>query len=486
MNRKLYVGIMSFFSVVFTISILFLPFYNPIYFYLQHVSLFLFMAMFIYYLLKLGYDRLEKRITKKTALKGYTVSVFVVLLFLFSNVQLYMIETYQTNEFQSCFYYDHFDNAIYYSQVPNSCPDLEITEQTNTTLSFTVIEEDSGNDDYDYIDGIDLEDINYTSSLTTYVDIRYDEKGNIIESTMVKFSSIILEDGRHIVNTISSRIENITIYEGDDPIRFESYQSTEYNNDVFSSYKDPEGEPNNREYVKYISEKTDHEMNSNTIEDMFQIVITKETYDNREFSGEPITTTVMQQLDFSCDEFECFVEREDINVPKAEYLVMVEQGVFDSDLDYTFRLSASGVEIQYPYYHYQDNEKSFTTVTYTDFNGSLFFKSNEKSYSNMFNRPIERRTFKYGGNYYLEHGDLYSVIYKTDYGLKIMNKSLEPNYEYNGMIIYSSSVMFDVESFYRSENIYDYGIRAIYNLSGRDEILYQENPLIYTFLEFQE
>jgi hypothetical protein len=288
------------------------------------------------------------------------------------------------------------------------------------------------------------------------------------------------------VNTISSHIENTTIYEGDDPIRFESYQSTEYNNDVFSSYNDPEGEPSNREYVKYMSEKTDHEMNSNTIEDMFQIVITKETYDNREFIGEPITTTVIQQLDFSCDEFECFVEREDINVPKAEYVVMVEQGVFDSDLDYTFKLSASGVEIQYPYYHYQDNEKSFTTITYTDYNGSIFFKSNEKSYSNMFNRPIERRTFKYGGNYYLEHGDLYSIIYKTDYGLKIMNKSLEPNFEYNGMIIYSSSVMFDVESFYRSENIYDYGIRATYNLSETDEILYQENPLIYAFLEFQE
>lgn len=487
MNRKLYVGIMSFFAVVFTISITFLPFYNPIYFYLQHVSLFLFVAMFIYYLLKLGYDRLQKRITKTNVIKGYTVFVFVVLLFLFSKVQLYAIETYQTSEFQSCFYYDQHGNAIYYSQIPNSCPELEITEQTDTTLAFTVTEEDAGNDDYDYMDGIDLENIDYVSSLTTYVNIRYDEKGNIMESTMAKFSSIFLEDGRHIVNSISNHIENIIIYEGDKPIRFESYQSTEYNNDIFSSYYDPESEPDNNEYVKYISEKTDYEMNVSTVEDMFQMIITKETYDNRDFSGEPITTTVIQQLDFICDEAECFVKKEDINISEAEYDLLVETGVFESDLDDTLTFSSDTVEIQYPYYHYQDHEKSFTTLAYTRFKDyeSLCFKSNTKSYSDIFNRPIERKTFRYGGHDYLEHGDLYSIIYETDYGYKVMNKSLDTGYEYSGMIIYSSSVMFETESFYRIERIYDYGMRAVYNLSERDEIMYQENPLIFTFLNLE-
>ena len=116
MNRKLYLGIMSFFAVVFIITFSFLPFYNPIYFYLQHISLFLFVAMLLYFLLQFGFNRLVKRIKRQSILRGYTITVLVLVLFGFSTLQLKFIEAYQTSEFQSCAYYDDYGNAIYYSK----------------------------------------------------------------------------------------------------------------------------------------------------------------------------------------------------------------------------------------------------------------------------------------------------------------------------------------------------------------------------------
>lgn len=489
MNRKLYVGIMSFFAVVFTISITFLPYYNPIYFYLQHISLFLFMAMFIYYLLKLGYDRLQKRVQKTNLLKGYTITVFVVLLFLFSNVQLYAIETYQTPEFHSCFYYDEYFNPIYYSQLSNNCPEIEIVEQTESYLKYQVIEELSGNDDYDYMDGVDLENVDFSSTVTTYSELLYDDSGHIIESTISKFSSILLEDGRTIVNSIVNHVENIILYEENRPVGFESYQTTSQVDDIFSSHYDPNTVTED-EYIKYVSAKTDHELNHTTIEDMYQILIYKKVFDNPNFEGDPIENEVIQQLDFICDETECNVKREDFNLPIADYLALVENDMASSDLDYTYTINANKIDIKYPYYHYQDNEKSFTTISYSNFKDyqALFFESNTKSYTNMLNRPIERSSFKYGGNYYLEHGDMYSVIYHTDYGYRIVNRpsTMEAEQNLGNVIVSSSSIYFMADLFYRVEDMYDYGLRATYNLSDRDEVVYFYNPLIFRLIESRD
>lgn len=256
--------------------------------------------------------------------------------------------------------------------------------------------------------------------------------------------------------------------------------------DVFSSYYDPSA-ADEGVYVKYVSTKTYDDNNANTLEDMFQILISKEVYEDADFSGEPMEVSVIQQLDFICDDFQCSVLREDINVPLSDYVTLQDTDAFVSDLDYSYLITSNQVEIQYPYYHYQDTEKSFTTIRYSNFKDyqPLFFEHNTKSYTNFFNRPIERETFKYGGNDYLEHGDYYSIIYKMDYGFKVVNKlaTMEGQTSFDDMLVFSSSVMFDADHFYRVENIYDYGLRASYNLSERDEIIYQENPLIFSLFE---
>lgn len=486
MNRKLYLGIMGLFGVIFVISIAFLPYYNPVYFYVQHISLFLFMAMFIFALLNLGYRRLSKRIKNVSILKGFTLVVFALLMFGFSTIQLTAIDLYQTPDFQSCFYYDEYGNAIFYSQLVDSCPDLEDVVKTEGSLSFKVVEENRGIDTYDYIEGVYLEDVEYHSTVTTNVDIVYGMKGFIKSVVIRKFSLIDFEQGNDVLNAVVYTVDNSIVYEGDDPVKFVSYQTTDYRPDILSSEASLGDDQSYHEYIKYVAEKTYADNNDTTKLDRFQVLVTKEEYSNFEFYGEPEEEYLLQQLDFMCDGDDCSVYREDFNLPMAEYVALVQMGLNDNDLDYTYTISNEQIDIVYPLYYYQDDEKVFSTITYSnfkDYNG-LVFDEITKSSTNRYEGTIKRSSFKYNGQDYVEHGDVYSVIYEMDYGYKVVNKlsTMEYEQEFEPPIIYSSSIMFYSTHTYRIENIYDYGVRTVYDLTDRDEIFYQKNPFIYSLI----
>lgn len=498
MNRKLYVGIMSFFAVVFTISILFLPYYNPIYFYLQHVSLFLFMAMFIYYLLKLGYDRLEKRVKKTNLLKGYTITIFIVLLFLFSNVQLYAIETYQTSELISCAYYDEHNNAIYYSQVAHSCPDLEISNQTDTELSFVVYETIDGIAERGYM-GLDEDtDYRFLAKIRTDINITYDGNGNIVESSNQKSTNILLyhdDEEYKVYNSIYNHIENTVIYDGEVPISFTSEQSTGKMLDTFKDYGDIETVEHyldnqyDFEYIKYTSSKTYADNNDAILENIYSILIQEETFDNSTFEGEPIRSKVLQRLNFICDQTECTVKQKELNLSTDEYALIEDESILDNVTNETILISENRISMTYDVYRYTEPVEDTTTIIFSEYKEyGLIFESNTKSYSSLLIPPVERRTFKYRGNDYVEHGDIYSVIYQTDYGYKVMRKNAEmesstfnPPYP----VAFVSSDYFFANLYHRINNIYNYGIRSSWNPTERDEIFYQKNPLLFTLLEYQ-
>lgn len=499
MNRKLYVGIMSLFAVVFTITILFLPYYNPIYFYLQHVSLFLFMAMFIYYLLKLGYDRLEKRVKKTHILKGYTLTIFVVLLFLFSNVQLYAIETFQTSELMSCAYYDKYSNAIYYSQVAHSCPELEILEQTDTTLSFVVYESIEGIAERGYMGLNEDLDYNYEAVIRTDVDLLYDDSGIIIESTIQKSTNILLFNGDEeykVYNSIINHVENSVLYDDGTAYSFVSKQSTGKLSDEFKEFNDldtVEHYLDNQydfEYIKYSSEKTYADNNDQILENIYSIIVYEETYGVSSFTGEPIKIKVLQHLDFKCKSESCTIKQKELHMFLDEYLLIKDEDVFDNISNETIIISEDSVSMTYDVYRYTESDEDKSTIIYSNFKDyGLIFDSNTKSYSSLLNPPIERRTFKYRGNDYVEHGDIYSIIDITEYGYKVTRKNVDRDtltLDNPYPIAFISSDSFEITLYHRAYNIFNYGERASYNPTERDEIFYQRNPLIFTLLEYQE
>lgn len=119
----------------------------------------------------------------------------------------------------------------------------------------------------------------------------------------------------------------------------------------------------------------------------------------------------------------------------------------------------------------------------------MIFESNTKSYSSFLVPPVERRSFKYRRNDYIEHGDIYSIIYLTDYGYKVMRKNPERDtltFNHSYPIAYLSSETFHMTALYRINNICNYGIRATLNPTERDEIFYQKNPLLYSLLEYSD
>lgn len=71
-----------------------------------------------------------------------------------------------------------------------------------------------------------------------------------------------------------------------------------------------------------MSEKTIAENNDRIVEELYQVLISKNIYDNSDFTGEPIESYVLQILDFVCDTDDCRVKREDIDVSRSEYFLL--------------------------------------------------------------------------------------------------------------------------------------------------------------------
>ncbi|MCF7924491.1 MAG: hypothetical protein K9L64_05220, partial [Candidatus Izimaplasma sp.] len=500
--RKLYVGIMSFFAVVFTISILFLPFYNPIYFYLQHVSLFLFMAMFIYYLLKLGYDRLEKRIYKKTALKGYTITIFVALLFLFSNVQLYAIETYQTSGFQACSYYDEYNNSIYYTQLSNQCPELEVLAKTDNELVFRVYESISGKSEPGYMISNNTS-YNLDAKLRIDIMIQYFLDGSIQSVDTKKSTNILLhsdDENYKVYNSFHTYIENFRYFDtlSESINQFTTKMTVQVLEDHFYDYDNYEnvnhytGDEFLASYVGYQSTRQDYYL-SQSNQEVFQIVAQKIVYDDSTFTNGQ--SEILRVYDASCYDEYCSIQ-EGMTDGTLQSVDPIEY--YNDIYAYVSYYKAGGITYDYQTYHYQDGEDERRYVTYSTFEDyPLVFSSEHTSYENLLNPGIERNSFNYRGRTYMEHGDFYSIFNQTVYGTKMITKDSTMGRDNTRISNYASDFVTSEYSsvdevgtfnnFYDALYINDYGSTLATRFRAESyEILYQKNPLIFDLLIFNE
>lgn len=83
---------------------------------------------------------------------------------------------------------------------------------------------------------------------------------------------------------------------------------------------------------------------------------------------------------------------------------------------------------------------------------------------------------------------IYSIIYRTNYGLKVVNKMDVMGYEFthNPPVSFVSFVYFIANVYYQADNIYDYGSRALYIPTDKDEIIYQRNPLVFQLIHYKD
>lgn len=496
MKKKLYVIIMSFFALVFIIAIIFLPFYNPIYFYIQHVSLFLFATMFILFMLKLGLNRLESTVRDTKVVKVFTVVMFGIVLFAFSELQLLGIDMYQTPGTQSCSYYDKYDNAVYYSQLRNECPELEVIEDTPTTFSFIAYEEAYGVFEGTVFD-FDSNGWLYKGKLRTDTFINYDDKGRITRVVTKSSTNILLyneEDEQKLYNTRTVIVKNLYLntdfFQMSQGVLFRSMKTEQIVSEQLVDYEDYETvehltgfefEETKTIYdarkIMPIAEATDKS-------NKYQVVLREQIYDK---DGDLVETIhddgIFRILNVSCFDTSCEIEHgnvESVNLVGNNEIY---------ELQYINKISITDNMILNEFKDHTglNDNSNIASIKYTKLNG--YGLVIDETFSGLTSVDIKstRKTFVYRGIDYVEIDDKYMKIYIKDYGLKVVNILLEDGYtgdDYEGSNFNISQLL---SSRYPTKhdisNIFDYKVK-LFSSINKDDFLYQTNPLIHESLHY--
>ncbi|MCK5762028.1 MAG: hypothetical protein KAH16_03925, partial [Candidatus Izimaplasma sp.] len=138
--KKIYYISIAILFVIFLVAT-FLPFYEPLYFYTKHVSLFLLVSLIFFGILRQFYTRLENMLdSKKYIVKFLTVIAFGLLIFGFSEAQMKYINIFETPAISGCTYYDSYGNLIYDTILPMNCGELDVITNTPSKLEVTIIE----------------------------------------------------------------------------------------------------------------------------------------------------------------------------------------------------------------------------------------------------------------------------------------------------------------------------------------------------------
>ncbi|KFZ25576.1 MAG: hypothetical protein KQ78_02230 [Candidatus Izimaplasma bacterium HR2] len=124
-----------------------MQYYNPLNYIIliiKHMSLFLLVALVAYEVTTVLSKRLIRNYSP-TGVKEIMVYVgrvlsFGLIIMLFSTFQYNYIQFNEVTTTEGCKYYDQYNNLIYKSRFYESCPELEILENTDVALSFNVNE----------------------------------------------------------------------------------------------------------------------------------------------------------------------------------------------------------------------------------------------------------------------------------------------------------------------------------------------------------
>ncbi len=199
--KKIYYISIAILFVIFLIAI-FLPFYKPLYFFTKHISLFLLVSLIFFGILKRFYNQLETKLdSKKYILKSLTVITFGLLIFVFSEVQMAYINTFETPAISGCTYYDSHGNLIYDTILPMNCGEIEVIINTPYRLEITVIERMSNEYRVGESDLTEMYPIwgdSFSGVKKTDITVTYDSKGRIITASLLSSTNYEIIDNESV------------------------------------------------------------------------------------------------------------------------------------------------------------------------------------------------------------------------------------------------------------------------------------------------
>ena len=142
--RKAIIITILFLSIVYIGTHFYAPI-NQVALILKHVSLFLILGIFAYFIVTL----ISKKIVKKYSLSGKGVAIinitrvisFTLVIILVSVIQYDFVSYSETPSMKYCSYYDKYNNLIYETVFHSICPEINIIQNENNILQFSITEE---------------------------------------------------------------------------------------------------------------------------------------------------------------------------------------------------------------------------------------------------------------------------------------------------------------------------------------------------------
>lgn len=192
MKKTLNILIGGLFVLFFVMALL--PTFNHLYFYIKHLSLYLFASIIsikilLYFYNKIVYNNLLIK-NKLKVLQVFTLLFIGGFLYLIGNIQMLYIDKYESPNLYSCTYYDEYSNVIYSSQFYGVCPELDNVIQTDNTISFSVTETSTRYNSSYTVNGVFVEGQNLYVYRLTEISIKYNTDNQIEEFSILSSTNI--------------------------------------------------------------------------------------------------------------------------------------------------------------------------------------------------------------------------------------------------------------------------------------------------------
>lgn len=457
------------FALFFVMALL--PTFNQLYFYIKHISLYLFAALLSVRLLLFFYRRIKTSYVignnKLKLLQLFTIVFLGVLLYLIGDTQRAYIEEFETASLVGCTYYDDYDNILYSSQFYGGCPKLENVSQSEDSISFQVIESASRIHDDHYANDVYVKEESFDVYRLTEISIKY---------------------------TINHLIEEVSIISS---TNFEADAEGEYSNKYLSLRKDiknvysDDSFSTTHDYYFYETDDYTHddletiEHYAFTEEDRNRKIVSSEISYDLDSVGH-IVFSVIRDDELSEFGTGLLTESDD-----PEYNILIDFEVQPGS-DWAFvgnhYLTYIGDNkiMKHNYYSNTDNQSTKFFYERTHFNKLILTESLTNSYGG--DKLVEYESYKnsFKDTITIEDGFMLSTLQKSEYGYLLKEYT---TYNFNchdddcpeiGNFMYDwyywNSVGYSMISLYDYEHL-------IYSRSLSKYLILNSNPLISVYYE---
>lgn len=443
---------------------------------LKHISLFLLLGIGAYAvttaIFKIFYKRYNPTGVKETILHLGRVLSFSLIIILVGLFQIDYVEYSETPYTLGCKYYDEYNNLIYISKFEESCPDLVIKEQSNSTLKFSVYENYNTTHEEESIrvwNDEEYETGSYYMELQVDVNIEYEDGkilfGDYKETYNVHFTN---EDKPGTIYTSYNMIVQNDFSNGYESIIKEAEISIENYNGYLNDLSHHTFEQNDYDEVRYY---TTADIDVNNVMHLMKeyyndnVLVTENVYSITKLQEESNTSYTLIQN----------ILPDDYDFKTLDIIIRSNDITYSSNVEYSSTNTTNQVsfEMQEGFDNVFTNRK-FTIRYNNDLSSNNVF---DTEYFNTKEGMYITEDLQSGNGYY-SNSSVYYLVTKEEYGKKVQYQYLR-SLSYFGYLRYgepsSTIIYFEAKAMFENIPVSN----NIFNIEYQLEEEYPSSHIFY-------